>query len=748
MEVTRRDALAGLGASSVQLLLASRLSAMSPEAEKHVAAPAGALDLLLTALSPGTLRVSIAPVDEPVCLHELGVIDRTEPAPLYPLARARAQTVQWGNYTVAVSEPPLRISVSEQGKLRQEIRFALDSTNVHFNLDGPVFGLGEGVPNWDLRNTRVSMTNGEGVPGLDTFGARMPVPWVISPSGWGLFIGRPQGFFAFTQTEGTFTAIEATSTRNVYLILGDTPADLLREYAGLTGHPHLPPLWSFGYQQSHRTLASEEEILSEAKTFRQKKLPCDAAIYLGTGFCPSGWNTGHGSFTFNENIFPDPPAVLRQLHAENLKVIVHIVPPANFHGTVHDTGAEAREPGDAAPYWAQHVPLARAGVDGWWPDEGDGLPVSARLQRNAMYWEGSRMLAPAKRPFSLHRNGYAGLQRYGWLWSGDTTSTWEALKAQIMVGINTGLCGIPYWGSDTGGFSPTPEYTPELYVRWFQFSSFCPSFRSHGRDWKLHLPWGWSQGDPGPKEVSGAWAENWPPAADLHRTDVEEICRTFLNLRYQLLPYVYSTAAQAHATGVPMMRALWLDHPDDARAQLVDDSFMWGDSFLVAPIYVKNATDRKVYLPRGLWWDHWSADQREPITDAPLPQGLLAGTTEIVTHAGLGRMPLYVKAGSIVPMGPLKQYSEQKSQEPVVLKIYGGADGQFRWYDDDGESFGYERGQYMLIHCEWQDGKKLLTLRRDRSGTLGAGRPVRVELVGTGVTKTITVAEGASTVQF
>jgi alpha-glucosidase/alpha-D-xyloside xylohydrolase len=741
MELTRRSVLAGLGAGFAQLLLARRLHALAPAgADQHAsagAAPAGDLDLMLTALSPGTLRISIAPADGPVRLHELGVIDRAEPAPLYPLARAQSQSVPWGKYTVTVSEPPLHISVSEQGKLRQEIRFAPDSTNVHFNLDGPVFGLGEGVSTWDLRGTRVSMSNGEGVPSLDIFGARMPVPWVVSPSGWGIFVGRPQGFFAFTQTEGTFSAIEATSTRNVYLILGDAPADLLREHADLTGHPHLPPLWSFGYQQSHRTLASEEEILSEAKTFRQKQLPCDAAIYLGTGFCPSGWNTGHGSFTFNEKIFPNPPATIRQLHEENLKVIVHIVPPGNFHGSVHDTGAAAREPGDAAAYWAQHLPLVKAGVDGWWPDEGDGLSVSARLERNAMYWEGSRMLAPAKRPFALHRNGYAGLQRYGWLWSGDTESTWDALKGQIMVGINTGACGIPYWGSDTGGFSPTLEYTPELYVRWFQFSSFCPSFRSHGRDWKLHLPWGWSLGDAGPKEATGAWTENWPPAADLHRTDVEEICRAFLNLRYQLLPYIYSTAAQAHATGMPMMRALWLQYPDDPRASLVEDSFLWGDNFLVAPICGKNATERKVYLPQGAWWDYWAQQQES-----------LAGAKEIVAHAELNRIPLYVKAGSIVPMGPVKQYSGEKSKEPVVLKIYGGADGEFRWYDDDGESFRYEQGQYMLVHCEWQEGKKLLTLRRDRAGALGMGRPVRVELVATGATKTITLGEPASIVQF
>jgi alpha-glucosidase (family GH31 glycosyl hydrolase) len=735
MSVTRRNVLTGLSAASFGLLFSRRLAAISPAMTSPGAAPAGALDLMLTALSPQTLRISIAPADGPVRLPELGVLDRSEPAPLYPHSRVEKESLAWGKYRIEVIDGPLCVSVYEDSTLRQQVRFALDSTNVQFNLDGPVYGLGEGVASFDLRNTREPMKNGEGVPGLKTFGARLPVPWVISPKGWGIFVGQPQGSFAFTQTEGTYFGSEATSTRNVYLLLGDTPAEVLLEYANLTGHPHLPPLWSFGYQQSHRTLASEDEILSIAKTFREKNLPCDAVIYLGTGFCPSGWNTGHGSFTFNAQIFPDPPAVLQQLHQENLKVIVHIVPPGNFHGTLSDTGPEAAAPGDAVPYWAQHVPVARAGVDGWWVDEGDQLSVYARFQRNELYWDGPRRLDPAKRPFALHRNGYAGLQRYGWLWSGDTMSTWDALKAQIMVGINTGVCGIPYWGSDTGGFVPTPEFTPELYVRWFQFSSFCPSFRSHGRAWKLHLPWGWSLGDPGPKEVEGAWVDAWPPAADLKRTDVEEICRKFLNLRYTLLPYIYSTAAEAHRTGMPMMRALWLLSSDDERTHLIDDSFLWGDSFLVAPIYAKGATERELYLPQGAWVDYWTGES-------------LAGGREITAKTELSSIPLYVKAGAIVPTGPVKQYASENSKAPVVLTIYPGANGRFRWYDDDGESFAYEQGRYMAVDCEWDDRRRLLTLRRDTAGALGEGRQLRVQVAGTSTTKNGTLSKGTSSVQL
>jgi alpha-glucosidase/alpha-D-xyloside xylohydrolase len=209
-----------------------------------------------------------------------------------------------------------------------------------------------------------------------------------------------------------------------------------------------------------------------------------------------------------------------------------------LHGAVSDQGAAAADPSDVAHYWAQHLEVFRTGVDGWWPDDGDELSPESRLARNRMYWEGPQIERPNRRPFALHRNGYAGSQRYGWLWSGDTTSLWETLAAQVSVGINTGLSGMPYWGTDTGGFFTTPEYTGELYVRWFQFSCFCPLFRSHGRAWKLHTPWGWNTGDYGPKELAGNRAgEGLPDPSELHNAAVEPICRQYLELRYRLLPY-------------------------------------------------------------------------------------------------------------------------------------------------------------------------------------------------------------------
>ena len=239
-----------------------------------------------------------------------------------------------------------------------------------------------------------------------------------------------------------------------------------------------------------------------------------------------------------------------------------------------------------------HKPLFDLGIDGWWPDQGDGLDAPSRLARNRMYFEGSREWRPNERPFALHRNGYAGMQRYAaFLWSGDVYSTWETLKTHVPIAVNTGLSGIPYWGTDIGGFVPTQELTGELYVRWFQFAAFNPLFRSHGRTWKLRLPWGWNTGESRPDEVSNytGGAAN-PDPSELHNAAVEPICKKYLELRYRLMPYLYTAVREAHDTGLPIMRALWLHYPDDAVAVARGDEYLWGRDMLVAPVVEKGAT--------------------------------------------------------------------------------------------------------------------------------------------------------------
>lgn len=736
VELTRRSLLTGMTLGAANLLFSRSMSAGEVVGPGQGVPSVGNSHLLtLLAVNPNTLRLRVVQQGKQGPGNETGIAERVWPEPF----NESADSIPWGEYKIHLQQAPWQVSIVDgANRMRQQIRLEPSTGAIHFSIgEGPVFGLGEGGHPLNRRGTSDAKRNGQFRPDLLTYGARVPIPWVMGAGCWGIFFAHPWGTFDLGGEEGRFLPADGTPTRDIFIVLADTPAELLRNWAELTGYPHMPPLWALGYQQSHRTLESREAVLDEARQFRQRKLPCDAMIYLGTGFCPSGWNTGHGSFVFNPTVFPDPAAMIREMHDEHFKVVVHVTsPPEDLHGEVGDTGAAAQDPSNAAAYWPKHHPVQAAGVDGWWPDEGDELAPASRLTRNRMYWEGSQVFQPNVRPFALHRNGYAGLQRYGWLWSGDTLSTWKTLAAQVMVGINAGLCGIPYWGSDTGGFVPTKEFTAELFVRWFQFSAFCPSFRCHGRTWKLRLPWGWNLGNYGPAEFDGQFAAaTLPQAADLHNAAVEEICRKYLNLCYSLLPYLYSSVAQTHATGLPLMRSLWLAYPEDAKAALCDDAYMWGDSVLVAPVLEPGVTHRTTYLPRGLWWDYQSSARVE-------------GGREVTREVSLDTLPLYVRAGAILPIGPVKQYSREEDSEPLKLRVYPGADGTFSLYEDDGATYGYQHGEFTRIECTWNDKERTLVLKADSHGQLPKHKVIAVEIVGTPESRQITLSGNAATVQF
>jgi alpha-glucosidase/alpha-D-xyloside xylohydrolase len=392
--------------------------------------------------------------------------------------------------------------------------------------------------------------------------------------------------------------------------------------------------------------------------------------------------------------------MLADLHAHNFRVIPHVVILSDrLRGTVHDPcELSSFDEAEAGCYWDTHRKDFAMGIDGWWPDEGDSLDIASRLVRNRMYWEGPQIDRPNERPYALHRNGYAGMQRYAsFLWSGDIYSTWETLKTQIPIALNTGLSGIPYWGTDIGGFVPTREFTAELYLRWFQFGAFCPLFRCHGRTWKLRLPWRWNTGDPGPVEVKNYDGAATPDSSQLHDPRVEPICRKYLELRYRLLPYLYSVVRECSLSGMPIIRALWLHFPEDPQAVSCSDQYLWGSSLLVAPVVEQGAKTRRVYLPRGAWYDFWTGERHE-------------GAREVTKTVDLETMPLYVRAGAILPLGPVKQFTGEKIDEPLSISIYPGADGSFLLYEDDGASFNYRKGEWMGMQLTWSDAPKVLRM--------------------------------------
>jgi alpha-glucosidase/alpha-D-xyloside xylohydrolase len=691
------------------------------------------VELTLSEVTERTLELKLAPLDDQG--HPQPDLPSTVFVPFASKEKLRIREldknkdVRMGDLRVAVRPNPLTVTIRRRnGQLAQEFTFenANGTNSVSFRTDSPVLGLGEGEEQFDRRGHYFPMRNGQMRPMLVTHGATIPVPFLLGTDGWALFVRQPWGAFDLRDGKGRFLASPETLVReplDLFIIFADEPAKILEEFVRLTGHPAMPPKWALGYFQSHRTLAGSEEPLQIAQTFRNKKLPCDALIYLGTGYCTNGWNTGHGSLEFNSNAFDHPAEQLKALHDLNFKVILHInhAPRGLFGNSITEN---SDSPLHIRNYWAKHRTDCALGVDGWWPDDGDELPVEARLARHRCYYEGPLSDQPDLRPWSLHRNGFPGVARYGgWIWSGDIQSRWTTLATHISVGLNYSLSVTPYWGTDIGGFVPTSELTGELYVRWFQFAAFNPLFRSHGRTWHLRLPWGWDTGETGPIE-----SRDVTDRAELHNSEVEPICRKYLELRYRLLPYNYTLAREACDTGLPLMRALWLHFPHDSEAVMLGDEFLWGRELLVAPVVEKGARSRRVYLPAGDWYDWWNGEK-------------LAGAKWIDRPVDLATIPLYARAGSIIPLDPVRQYTGQSVSEPTTLCIYPGADGSFVLYDDDGKSLEYLRGQGTWTTLDWNESQHTFSITPDkRSKTKPVKRQFEVLLVSNGKRQSVDYA--------
>jgi alpha-glucosidase/alpha-D-xyloside xylohydrolase len=682
-------------------------------------------EISLGQISDHTAQLVIAPLD-----------DQGQPRPIPPTAafvsipvnekfRARAlvgaRDIQAGEMRFTIQPQPLTISIHRaDGTLLQELVFE-DATNgaMRFHTDAPVYGLGEGQHQFDRRGTNYQMINGQ-LGLLATHGATIPVPFLIGADGWAMFVRGPWGQFDLRGQQGLFIPRASVAGREpliLYLSQLDEPADALAEFIRLTGRPVMPPKWVLGYMQSHRTLLGPDDALQIAQKIRDDKLPCDAVIYLGTGYCTNGWNLGHGSLEFNSNAFPNPAQQLNALHDLHLKVVLHInAAPRNLFGSSMTDNSD--NPLSIGNYWKRHLPDMALGVDAWWPDDGDELPVESRLARHLCYDEGPLQARPGVRPWSLHRNAYAGAARFGgWIWSGDTQSRWATLAAHVPVGLNSSLSLTPFWGSDIGGFVPTRELTGELYARWFEFAAFNPLFRSHGRTWHLRLPWGWNTGEMGPIEDRDV-----VEPAELHNDKIEPICRQYLELRYRLLPYNYTLMRQSVDLGLPAMRALWLHYPKDTEAAKLGDEFLWGRDLLVAPVVEKGATNRHLYLPAGTWHDWWTGQK-------------VQGGAWLDRAVDLATLPIYARAGAVIPLDPVRQYTAQPVTAPTTLRVFPGADGDFILYDDDGQSLGYRDGPdpaTVWIHFHWNDQARQLTIEPDARMTQwpGPARNYAVELAG------------------
>ena len=627
---------------------------------------------------------------------------------------------------LAVETDPLRLSFAAPDGawlLREPpdggLRIGPDARRVRadfvFAGEQHFYGLGQGGGRLDRLGVTRQLWNshlGHG-PGSD-----MAVPLLISSRGWALFFDNPADAAIAVGRSDNGVRIAYTAEAGPlawYFLIGADLRALMGEVAELLGRPPLPPRWALGFLQSTRHFDDTAELRRLPRTIREKRIPCDALIFLSTYGEALGWNRGVGHLEFQPGLWPKPEGLLEEVRRQHFEVITHEYPvlheasplfaEAEARGYLLTTGYE-RSGGGAANYrqgqrhidfsnpaarawwWSAHGELVRLGVGGWWLDGGEGPPAAAKLAagdgtllhnvydrfRYQAFAEGEAAARPEQRVFLLCRSGAAGMQRFGAsCWSGDINNDFPTLEAQVPLGLNTGLSGVPYWGTDVGGFfHPVPE-TGELYARWFQLGAFSPIFRSHGWVWREHVPWA-------------------------HGPEVEAICRRYAELRYRLLPYTYTLAWQAHTQGLPLMRPLVLNFPDDPRTWTLDHEYLWGDDLLVAPVTREGATSWPVYLPADRWYDFWTGARYE-------------GPGGVTVTAPVDRLPLFVRGGAILPLGPVVQHTGERPLDELTLQIYPDDASRFELYDDDGRTNAYRRGHYALTPIECVAQRDGVTVR-------------------------------------
>ena len=695
---------------------------------------------------------------------------RTWTAPRFDAIDGEPLRLSTADLTVEVATDPVRLAFLDAAGARLLHEPIDGGMSTEGRRDGPVrrvracfafsgeqhfYGLGQGGGGLDRLGTARQLWNtqiGHG-PGSD-----LGLPLLLSNRGYGLFFDNTSdAVVAIGRSDhGVRIVYTAEAGRLTwYFLMGPDLRGVMGEVAELLGRPSLPPRWALGFIQSTRHFDDTAELRALPRTIREKRIPCDGLVYLSSYGEALGWNRGVGHLEFQPELWPTPAALLDEARRQHFEVITHEYPvlheksplfaAADASGYLLPEGYERAavtgrppaayrdgqryidfsNPAARAWWWAVHRELRELGVAGWWLDGGEGPPASARFHggagtllhniydrfRHQAFAEGEAADRPDQRVFLLCRSGAAGMQRLGAAtWSGDINNDFATLEAQIPLGLNTGLSGVPYWGSDVGGFFHAVPETGELYARWFQLGAFCPVFRSHGWVWREHVPWA-------------------------HGPEVEAICRGYAELRYRLLPYTYTLAWQARTLGLPLMRPLVLNYPDDPRVWQLGHEFLWGDDLLVAPVTREGATAWPVYLPAGAWYDFWTGARHE-------------GPGGVSVEAPLDRLPLLVRGGAIVPMGPVIQHTGEAQAEITLLVYPSGPSGtsRFEMYEDDGRSNAYRSGRHALTPIECVAGPGRVTVRigepaGDRS-VVPAGRryliriridgPVAVSLAGHG----------------
>ncbi len=531
-----------------------------------------------------------------------------------------------------------------------------------------------------------------------------------------------------------------------YVVVGDDKDELIAGYRQLTGKSVMLPRWAYGFWQSRERYKSQDELLAALQEYRDRQIPIDNIVLDWSYWPQDAW----GSHDFDKTYFPDPQAMVDKVHEMNAQIMISVwpkfYPETDNYKALNEKGYmlnrnidegnldwigkgylnafyDAYNPAGREMFWQQmHEHLNVLGFDAWWLDAvepdihsnvswikrkelmspnylGTGAEVfnAYAVPHAETMYQGDRAESPDTRVFILTRSGFGGIQRTASaIWSGDIVSRWSNLHEQIAAGVGTAMAGVPNWTFDIGGFTPEDRYRyfdgkvvghyadmdpaqqdewQELNVRWFQFGAFVPLFRSHGQN-----PY---------REIFNIADEG---------SEVYDSMVHYTKLRYRLMPYIYSLAGDMYHKDGTLMRGLAMDFPGDRAAASLNDQYMFGPAFLVSPVYEYGARSRKVYLPEGADWYNFDSGER------------LEGGQHVEVSAPLGRMPLFVKAGAIVPTGPAIQHTDQSLNADLTINVFVGADGAFSLYEDDGRSYDYENGEYSRIPFSYDDEAGVLKI--------------------------------------
>jgi alpha-D-xyloside xylohydrolase len=581
--------------------------------------------------------------------------------------------------------------------------------NIYGSHEG-VYGLGQhqaGVWNYRGASVDLSQENSE-----------IAIPLLVSSKGWGVFWNNSSRSKVNNRFANyMYVSSEVADVIDYYFIYGPEVDQVVSTYRELTGSAPMFGKWAYGFWQCKNRYSTQEELLGVAHKYRELHIPMDNIVQDWF------WWVRKGEHKFNPK-YPDPKGMVDDLHKNNVHLMISIWPyfePGSAEydymdkqgwfidkfkydkQPYHAKGMAAYDASSAEArkyYWdIANKNLFQLGVDAWWMDtvepetEGmeDNLQIGHKIALGSgnryanLYpllttegvYKGQREASSDKRVYILARSAFAGSQRNAAsVWSGDVVSDWVTFKRQIPAGLNYAVSGMPYWTTDIGGFTQAFNNDPayrELWIRWFQFGTFNPILRVHGGR------------EPNTNEL---WS---------YGPEAQKIAVSYDRLRYRLMPYIYSLAWKVTSDNYTIMRPLVFDFRNDQRAINISDQFMFGPALLVNPVTEPSATSRSVYLPKAKWYDFWSGKAVD-------------GGAAVEASAPIERLPLFVRAGSIVPMGPDVEWASQKAADPIELRVYRGADGSFTLYEDENDNYNYEKGVYATIPVQWDEAKQTLTI--------------------------------------